>query len=109
MTVFQIYKASAGSGKTYTLVKEYIKCALLSTNKIPQKPLLAITFTNKAASEMKTRIIDSLFQFTSGRENIKDNSFMNWNTIIFVTNSFMDYYFKCVLSYFIRQKTNCNF
>ena len=74
MTVFQIYKASAGSGKTYTLVKEYIKCALLSTNKIPQKPLLAITFTNKAASEMKTRIIDSLFQFTSGRENIKDNS-----------------------------------
>jgi len=76
MTIFQIYKASAGSGKTYTLVKEYIKSALLSQHKIAQKPLLAITFTNKAASEMKTRIIDSLFQFTNGREKIQDDSYI---------------------------------
>ena len=74
MTLFQIYKASAGSGKTYTLVKEYIKCAFSSNNKVSQKPLLAITFTNKAASEMKTRIIDALFDFSNGRENIKNES-----------------------------------
>ena len=77
MTIFQIYKASAGSGKTYTLVKEYIKCALSNNSKVSQKPLLAITFTNKAASEMKTRIIDALFNFSKGRENIKDSSSMN--------------------------------
>ncbi len=73
MTNFQIYKASAGSGKTYSLVKEYIKRALSNPDKISHKSLLAITFTNKAASEMKTRIIDSLFHFSNG-QRIKDIS-----------------------------------
>ena len=73
MTHFQIYKASAGSGKTYSLVKEYIKRALSNPDKISHKSLLAITFTNKAASEMKTRIIDSLFHFSNGQK-IKDIS-----------------------------------
>ena len=75
MANFEIYKASAGSGKTYTLVKEYIKRSLSNTNtKISQKSLLAITFTNKAAREMKTRIVDSLFQFSRGIKNIEDVS-----------------------------------
>ena len=65
MSNFNIYKASAGSGKTYTLVKEYIKKALINDAKISHKPLLAITFTNKAASEMKSRIISSLFYFSN--------------------------------------------
>ena len=74
MANFNIYKASAGSGKTYTLVKEYIKKSLSSNNKVSHQSLLAITFTNKAASEMKTRIVDTLFQFSSGNENISDNT-----------------------------------
>ncbi|MFA7137583.1 MAG: UvrD-helicase domain-containing protein, partial [Bacteroidales bacterium] len=53
-----IYKASAGSGKTFTLVSEYLKLALQSTFSF--KHILAITFTNKAANEMKQRIINSL-------------------------------------------------
>ena len=74
MAYFNIYKASAGSGKTYTLVKEYIKRGLSTNNQIAHKSLLAITFTNKAASEMKTRIVETLFHFSQGFKNIKDDS-----------------------------------
>ena len=61
---FKIYNASAGSGKTFTLVKEYLKVCI--TAKSPQKfmAILAITFTNKAAAEMKGRIIKSLRAFS---------------------------------------------
>lgn len=62
---FKIYSASAGSGKTFTLVKEYLKICL--GTKSPKKfiAILAITFTNKAASEMKERIIKSLKAFSN--------------------------------------------
>src|SRR5690606_31938184 len=61
---FKIYRSSAGSGKTYTLTKEYLKLALRS----PQyyKSILAVTFTNKATQEMKSRIIDQLFALSQG-------------------------------------------
>ena len=68
MTSFNIYKASAGSGKTYTLVREYIKKCLSNKSTFSHKPLLAVTFTNKAASEMKSRIISTLFQFSQGKK-----------------------------------------
>jgi len=55
---FALYRASAGSGKTYTLVKEYLKLVL--ENPETFKSVLAITFTNKAAGEMKERILQSL-------------------------------------------------
>ncbi len=57
---FKVYKSSAGSGKTYNLVREYL-CILLK-NPSDFKRILAITFTNKAAEEMKSRIIDTLLQ-----------------------------------------------
>ncbi|MAQ32166.1 MAG: hypothetical protein CMD26_05520 [Flavobacteriales bacterium] len=76
MASFNVYKASAGSGKTYTLVKEYIKTGLLNKGKITHKSLLAITFTNKAASEMKNRIVTTLFQFSKGHKKI-DSSFQS--------------------------------
>lgn len=55
-----VYKASAGSGKTFTLAVQYIK--LLITNK-PQEyqHTLAVTFTNKATAEMKERILEQLY------------------------------------------------
>ena len=61
---FTIYNASAGSGKTYTLVKEYLKILFKSKNKEPFKQILAITFTNKAVNEMKERIIETLKEFS---------------------------------------------
>ncbi|HMC00866.1 MAG TPA: UvrD-helicase domain-containing protein [Flavobacteriaceae bacterium] len=62
---FTIYNASAGSGKTFTLVKEYLKLLLGSNNKDAFKNILAITFTNKAVGEMKERIIEALKEFSS--------------------------------------------
>lgn len=57
----QILNASAGSGKTYRLVQEYIQL-LIGEKASPSefKHLIAMTFTNKAALEMKERIIQAL-------------------------------------------------
>ncbi len=55
---FIIYNASAGSGKTFTLVKNYIADLLLGKRGF--RNILAITFTNKAVAEMKQRIVETL-------------------------------------------------
>ncbi len=68
---FNIYNASAGSGKTYTLVKEYLKILFKSSYKDAYKNILAITFTNKAVGEMKERIIEMLKLFSA--ESIIEN------------------------------------
>lgn len=54
-----VYKASAGSGKTFTLAAEYIK--LLIQNPNQYRNILAVTFTNKATEEMKQRILAQLY------------------------------------------------
>ncbi len=61
---FQVYNASAGSGKTFTLVKEYIKILLKTENIFAFQQILAITFTNKAAAEMKERVLKKLQDFS---------------------------------------------
>ncbi|APG61456.1 UvrD-helicase domain-containing protein [Christiangramia salexigens] len=66
---FNIYNASAGSGKTFTLVKEYLSLLFKSSKKDPYKNILAITFTNKAVGEMKSRIIESLDDFSKEETN----------------------------------------
>lgn len=60
----QIYKSSAGSGKTYTLTTAYLKLALESPTAFTR--ILAVTFTNKATQEMKDRIIDELKRLKEG-------------------------------------------
>ena len=60
---FQVYNASAGSGKTFTLVKEYLKILLSTPDSNRFQQILAVTFTNKAAAEMKDRVIQSLREF----------------------------------------------
>ena len=54
-----VYKASAGSGKTFRLAVEYIKLLVLNPKAYQQ--ILAVTFTNKATSEMKERILSQLY------------------------------------------------
>lgn len=54
-----VYKASAGSGKTFRLTVEYIK--LLVENPQAYRQILAVTFTNKATEEMKMRILSQLY------------------------------------------------
>ena len=65
MKSLEIIKASAGSGKTWTLAREYMKL-LIPTDGSPFDPqafrhILAVTFTNKATEEMKSRIILELY------------------------------------------------
>lgn len=68
---FEIYNASAGSGKTYTLVKEYLKIILAAQRDDAYKNILAITFTNKAVEEMKSRIVSTLSEFTKDNPSEK--------------------------------------
>jgi len=57
---FHIYKSSAGSGKTTSLIGKYLELSLISSNPFAFKSILAITFTNKAADELKERFISAL-------------------------------------------------
>ena len=59
-----VYKASAGSGKTFTLAVEFIK--LLIVNPKKYENILAVTFTNKATEEMKHRIVSQLYGISKG-------------------------------------------
>lgn len=59
-----VYRASAGSGKTFTLALEYIK--LLVDNPQSFRQTLAVTFTNKATEEMKMRILSDLYGLSKG-------------------------------------------
>ena len=54
-----VYKASAGSGKTFTLAREYM--TIVIENPMAYRTILAVTFTNKATEEMKQRILSQLY------------------------------------------------
>lgn len=83
--MINIYKASAGSGKTFTLAREYIKLLLGRKNDDgsyslnvgahnAHRSILAITFTNKATEEMKSRIIHELALIAGLEKNQKKES-----------------------------------
>ncbi len=65
-----VYKASAGSGKTFTLAVEYIK--LLVADPMNYCYTLAVTFTNKATQEMKLRILSKLYGIANGLPDADD-------------------------------------
>ncbi|APA00911.1 UvrD-helicase domain-containing protein [Flavobacterium commune] len=73
---FSIYDASAGSGKTYALVKEYLKIILVAPKNDAYRNILAITFTNKAVHEMKSRIVGSLSEFAKDEPSKKAQDLM---------------------------------
>jgi len=60
----QLIKASAGSGKTHRLTAEYLR--LLFASPYHYRHILAVTFTNKATDEMKSRIVEELHQLSTG-------------------------------------------
>ncbi len=73
MSDLNIYKASAGSGKTFTLAVEYIKLLIASPK--AYQHILAVTFTNKATDEMKERILSQLYGIAMGLDDSK--SYLN--------------------------------
>lgn len=70
MSQVKIYSASAGSGKTFNLVCEYI--SKLVENPYGYKHILAVTFTNKATNEMKSRILSVLYEISREKDSAKD-------------------------------------
>ena len=58
--MLQLMKASAGSGKTYSLARQYISLLLKNNDRYAYRHILAVTFTNKATDEMKNRILKEL-------------------------------------------------
>ena len=65
-----VYRSSAGSGKTYTLVKTYLSLLFKIKSNFGFKQILAITFTNKAAEEMKKRVLTALDDISNdGKKN----------------------------------------
>jgi len=66
-TGLNIFKASAGSGKTFRLVGEYLK--LLFAQPMSYRNILAVTFTNKATAEMKERILKELANLSNGGDS----------------------------------------
>lgn len=74
MKNFNVYNASAGSGKTTVIAIEFIILSLMNPDKF--RRILAITFTNKASAEMKQRIIDYLIDLASG-DCSKNKALMN--------------------------------
>lgn len=69
---FVIYRSSAGSGKTYTLALEYLKLALSQSASF--RCILAVTFTNKATKEMKSRVVEFLYDLSLGHGGSIRNS-----------------------------------
>jgi len=61
----EIISASAGSGKTYTLVFHFLKTLLSKPTADTYRKMIALTFTNKAVFEMKSRILKSLKEYSS--------------------------------------------
>lgn len=69
----KIIKASAGSGKTFRLTGDYLK--LIFTTEDAYKHVLAVTFTNKATEEMKSRIVSSLAKLADSSLNPSDSAY----------------------------------
>ncbi|MFV0365189.1 MAG: UvrD-helicase domain-containing protein [Mangrovibacterium sp.] len=66
MSELQIYKASAGAGKTFRLTIEYLKVVLQT--EFAYKNILGVTFTNKATAEMKGRVLAELAKLSKGEK-----------------------------------------
>lgn len=66
MSKLVVYRASAGSGKTFRLAAEYLKQVITKPESFAN--ILAVTFTNKATAEMKGRILNELFAISKGNQ-----------------------------------------
>ncbi|TNE53638.1 MAG: hypothetical protein EP338_10330 [Bacteroidetes bacterium] len=74
----QVLSASAGSGKTFNLVRSYLRLVLAGSEETQSsfQSILAMTFTNKASSEMKSRIVQALHRLTNP-ETPSDQNFLS--------------------------------
>jgi len=67
--LLNIYRASAGSGKTHRLTGDFISLLFSRENERTYRKILAVTFTNKATDEMKSRILKELYALSTGQKS----------------------------------------
>ncbi len=79
MSQLKIYRASAGSGKTFTLTGEYLN--LVFQNPLNYREILAVTFTNKATDEMKSRILKEIYSLSKGEKSAYAETLCSENNI----------------------------
>lgn len=83
---FQVVTASAGSGKTFRLAFEYLRFALADPAE-NYKKILAITFTNKATKEMKSRILEAAQSFSRASDTpLSGRNKALWDALLTATN-----------------------
>lgn len=97
MAKFKIYSASAGAGKTYTLVKEFLRICLEGGVPSKYRNILAITFTNKAANEMKSRIVQKLEDFSDEQKAKDDSVFLELAETLEVSHTRLTYLAQATL------------
>jgi len=96
-----IFSSSAGSGKTYTLAREYL-CLIINNPELAGQTL-AVTFTNKATAEMKERVIRFLNELSQGQNlplakelalklglSIEEIKLKSWKSLNYLLHHFND-------------------
>lgn len=101
--MIDLYKASAGSGKTYTLSKTYLELLLGDKNPSSYRNILAVTFTNKATEEMKERILRDLFEKSQTDSRAKDILIRMLHDYSAFSISTIDSFFQQALRAFSRE------
>src|SRR5690349_20530114 len=112
MNELVVYRSSAGSGKTYMLVLEYLKLVLSNPKEF--RHIRAVTFTNKAAEEMKSSVISALQELSeeknqtlyqqlrkvlSGSVDIKANAAL---CLTLILHNYSDFSVTTIDSFFFR-------
>ena len=101
-----VVKASAGSGKTFRLTSDYIDL-LLSGDEQSYKHILAVTFTNKATDEMKSRVIERLHKLSQGSGKDAGKARLRLRRLLHDYSCFsvstIDKFFQTVMRSFARE------
>ena len=99
----KILKASAGSGKTYRLAKTYLSLLTSSSREDAYRHILAVTFTNKATSEMKARILSELYSLSKTSRQAEKLLHSLLHDYSAFSVSTIDRFFQQVLKSFSRE------
>ena len=95
--MIKILKASAGSGKTYALANNYLE---LLTERFAYRHILAVTFTNKATAEMKSRILKFLYEGGPDKKDMLRDILHDYSAFAVTT---IDKFFQQALKAFARE------
>ena len=101
MGKLNIFKASAGSGKTHNLTREYLK--LLYRDESAYRHILAVTFTNKATDEMKRRVLEELYKRSAVDETAKKRLITILHDYSSFSISTIDKFFQQTMRAFARE------